>query len=176
MLARASKRPAGPAVQNGELFDRARQATNQTPEFHQGAAGYAHPTITIKNYDLLNRVTGIIDAAGQPEQRSTSYVYDAVGNLVTKVTGLGSGSYAHPSTMIYSYDALNRRTAMTEAFGQPEQRSATYSYDLGDNLVTQVTGQAAGSYAHVSTATYGYDALSRVTTMIEADAPCAWSG
>ena len=67
-----------------------------------------------------------------PETGTTSYGRDAVGNMTSRSVG-GSG------TTSYSYDGLNRLTAVNYPNGAP---SVSYQYDGNDNL-TSVSSSAA---------------------------------
>src|SRR5262249_13137174 len=95
---------------------------------------YAHPVTTTFTYDALNRRTAMTEAAGRPEQRLKTMVYDAANNaLPTPPSSYPTPSYGHAVPTDSAYDALSRRTAMTEAAGQFEQRLTTMLYDVADN-------------------------------------------
>jgi YD repeat-containing protein len=78
-----------------------RQVTNKID-----AAGV---TNFVYQYDLLERITNLLDALG----RITRYEYDPIGNL-TKITYIGPSS-THSIT--YKYDGVNRLTNMVDAAG-----------------------------------------------------------
>ena len=68
--------------------------------------------VTTYSYDDRGRQTGETDAVGTPVQRTTTTVYDAVGNVIETIDPLGR-------VTTYSYDALNRQTGETDAVGTP---------------------------------------------------------
>src|SRR5207249_2654703 len=101
------------------------------------------------------------EAVGQPEQRRTEYDYDANGNLTVQRSGLAPNSsiagYQKQVTTRYGYDALNRKTGVTEAAGTEEERRGALSYDAADNLVLVITGMSSlAVYAHAVVTQYGY--------------------
>src|SRR5262249_28487775 len=80
-----------------------------------------------------------------------------------------TSAYAHPETVSYAYDALNRQTQVIQALGQPEQTTATMLYDKAGNLLSETTGQSGtATYAHQATSGYAYDSLNRQITEIDA--------
>jgi RHS repeat-associated protein len=127
------------------------------------------------NYDMLARLT----RAQTPEvnvggtQCSTTYGYDANGNLTSKVAPLANQSTSCTSTVTttYAYDALNRLTSKSYSDGTP---TATFSYDQSSVTIgswssgslgypkgrmTEATTTASGS---VNTAVvYSYDPMGR---------------
>jgi len=100
---------------------------------------YAKPVTTTYLYDRLNRKTNVFEAVGLPETRQSTMVYDAADNLIGVTTGVAPGvtipSYDHRVTTSYAYDDLNRRSATSEAVGQPESRRTIYEYDATDNVI-----------------------------------------
>ena len=85
-------------------------------------------------YDLKNRVSEII----QPDATSTSYLYDAVGNIVSQTNGGGKST-------LYAYDGLNRLHAITE----PGDVVTMYSHDIGGNVSSVSDGENhITSYVH----------------------------
>ncbi|MFC1824383.1 RHS repeat-associated core domain-containing protein [Thermodesulfobacteriota bacterium] len=80
-----------------------------------------------------------------PDTGSTSHTYDDAGNLISKEDANGS-------TTTYTYDALNRLTAVH----YPDaSQDVTYSYDEGPNGQGRLTGMMDPS----GTYTFSYDAL-----------------
>ena len=73
----------------------------------------------------------------------------------------------HVSTTSYAYDALNRQTEVIQGYGTAIATTGTMIYDAASNLLSETDGQSTTStYAHVSTTSYGYDALNRQVTTI----------
>ncbi len=133
-------------------------------------AAYGNASTTSYGYDVLDRVTQQVDAYGTPVASTTTMAYDAAGNLVSEMTGQSTtSSYAHPSTTSYAYDALNRLTQETDASGTAQAATTNWVFDPAGNLISETTGQSTSTaYAHPSTTSYAYDALYRVTTVIDA--------
>src|SRR5436853_7159458 len=106
--------------------------------------------MTRYEYDARNRVLFKREAWGDPSfQRSTEYHYDAVDNLTDVIAPraydydlFSSGwSDADPRqvTTHYSYDVLNRKTSMTESYGNNaglghDSPMTQYRYDPVGNL------------------------------------------
>ena len=109
-------------------------------------------------YDMLARLTSAktpeVNVAGA--QCSTTYGYDANGNLTSKVAPLANQitSCTNTATTTYAYDALNRLTSKTYSDGTPP---ATFSYDQ-----TSVT---LGSWSS-PTLTYPKGRLTEATTTV----------
>src|SRR5262249_45027257 len=101
------------------------------------------------------------EAAGKPELRLSTFLYDAVGNLRSQPVGLApqgakdpgldvtkaaSVSYYHPERTDYGYDVLNRRISVTAAAGRPEATLTTLAYDAAGNRVALTRGLSNNSY------------------------------
>lgn len=91
-------------------------------------------------YDDMNRLVGI-DRPGTGSD--VSFAYDAAGNRVQMTDGLG--------TTIWSYDALDRVVAVTDALG----KATGYSYDAVGNRVGL-------TYPSGESVTYEFDRLNRL--------------
>jgi YD repeat-containing protein len=141
------------------LLDDAGNLLSQTTGLASDAT-YQHRVTTSYAYDEINRRTLTVEAFGQPEQRSTTTVYDLAGN-VTKV------SDPRGLTASYAYDDANRRTQAIEAAGSTDQRTSQFAYDKASNLLSQTTGIGTSNPQPITTS-YGYDVLNRRTLTIEA--------
>jgi YD repeat-containing protein len=95
-------------------------------------------------YDWNGRVTGVTQYPTITNPATTSYVYDASGNLL---------STANPDGQVtrYSYDDVNR---LTKIVG-PDGNSTSYAYDNIGNLISKTTPNGA-------TIRYEYDSGSRL--------------
>jgi RHS repeat-associated protein len=126
--------------------------------------------VTSYAYDALNRQTQVIQGYGSSVASTATMIYDAAGNLLSETTGQSTTTaYAHQETVSYAYDSLNRQTEVIQGLGQPEQTTATMLYDAAGNLLSETTGQSGtATYAHQATTSYGYDALNRQSTEIDA--------
>jgi RHS repeat-associated protein len=114
--------------------------------------------VTTYAYDALGRETAEnwLDGSGNVTA-TTSYTYDAVGDMLT-----ASDSEA---SYTYTYDALGRVLTKTEVFAD---LSATVVFSYAYNSVGECTqeSETVGGVADAVT-TYAYDALGRVTSMCQ---------
>jgi RHS repeat-associated protein len=117
--------------------------------------------ITSTSYDALNRPIQIDEAATTSAQRSTTMVYDAVGNLLSETTGIASTN-PNVVTTSFLYDKLDRATQVIEAYGITGlQRTTTTVYDKESDVLQTI--DALGRITSMS-----YDALNRVTQVDQA--------
>ncbi|WP_344300529.1 DNRLRE domain-containing protein [Paractinoplanes deccanensis] len=116
--------------------------------------------------DQLVSATSPADTAGDP-QRTTSYTYDRVGNLLTTTEPQGNLTTSDATDYVTTntYDAIYQLTAATNAKGQKIQ----YEYDNVGNLVTVIDPRKS---ATADTADYTskmvYDLAHRVIKTINA--------
>jgi RHS repeat-associated protein len=101
---------------------------------------------TVWQYDCLNRLQSVTD----PFQQTVINDYDESGNRITL-------TYPGNHIVHYSYDALNRMTALTNWV----DGVLTYGYDSLGNLST-ITN------ANQTTVAYGYDNASRLRSLTNA--------
>ncbi len=122
---------------------------NSNPVSVTNAKGVA----TAFAYDSLNRVTGVTEAVGKAEQRSTAYAYTAAGDLASVTDPLGRQT-------TFAYDAAGRTTGQTLAAGTADAFTVSAGYDLLDRVVsvTRPGNRTTG---------YAYDALSQLTKATE---------
>lgn len=101
--------------------------------------------VTAFTYDAEWRKTGETLGAGTAEAATTSYAYDAVGNLIRVTDPLG-----HVTT--HAYDKRNRRISTTDALGN----KTAWAYDAVGNMLT-----VTRPYSTVTTNVY--DSMNRLT-------------
>jgi RHS repeat-associated protein len=126
-------------------------------------------------YDENGNQTAFVDAA-EPVRRRTTYVYDNVnrrtevhpvqGNPeLTEYDALGRGfkqTDQENKVTLIEYDALGRVTAVTNAFGTPDQAVTRYIYDGAGNLVEQLdANQSIKPLAQQNPVRFTYDKLNR---------------
>jgi len=123
-------------------------------------------------YDALNRLT----SKTYPDSTAVDYTYDLVGKVLQVNDPTGTYAFAYDNmgrligttasysfltgrnfTTSYTYDAASNRTGFTD----PENGSATYSYDTLNRLTSLAPPSAFGSGSFG----FSYDALSRSTQM-----------
>ena len=125
----------------------------------QGALGYTYDaagnvtSMTLSNpngvsvaytYDSLNRLATVVDNRLPVGRNTTTYSYDAAGNLVT-------ATYPNGVQSTLTYDDLNRVTAM-------DAGSASYNYTLGPAGNRQSAVESSGR-----TLNWNYDGINRLT-------------
>jgi RHS repeat-associated protein len=110
-------------------------------------------------YDSLSRLT----SAANPESGTTSYSYDANGNLAQKTSPKPSQSNSAVTTKLnFCYDNLNRETSKSynAATCPATSPQATYTYDQGTNAI----GHRTGMTDPPGSASWTYDAMGRVAS------------
>lgn len=114
---------------------------------------------TTFSYDVMNRLQRVTPpAAGATGTLYTEYTYDAVGNLATRTDPRGNAT-------AWTYDLDGRMTRRVTPVG-----TWNSTYDANGNLKTLET--PAGSSTQTAgdgTITYGYDRMSRLTSVDYSD-------
>jgi RHS repeat-associated protein len=104
-------------------------------------------------YDQLNRLATVVDNNLTPGHNTTAYAYDPVSNLAT-------ATYPNGQQSTFSYDMLNRLTALNG-----------YIYQLGPTGNRQSATEPSGR-----TANWSYDGIYRLTNETIANAPNSKNG
>jgi RHS repeat-associated protein len=102
--------------------------------------------ITTYGYDPANRRTTVTYSDGATP--NVSYTYTPAGQRASMVDGTG--------TTTYTYDSLDRLTALTNGAAQ----HSGYAYDLSGHLTTL-------TYPNTHTVTRGYDSAGRLTSITD---------
>jgi len=105
-------------------------------------------------YDASGNLTALTDGNGH----TTHWYYDQYGQLTNKVDALGANAF------LYGYDANGRLTGRTNA----ASTWTAYGYDNVGNLL-------GINYQHSHAITLSYDALNRVTNMVDGIGTTAYS-
>jgi RHS repeat-associated protein len=114
------------------------------------------------SYDSLSRLT----SATNPESGTTSYSYDADGNLVSKTVPAQNQTGSATVTLSYCYDALNRiaSKAYTAQSCPMSSAIAAYTYDqaacLGASSCFNV-GRRTGMTDQAGSEAWSYDQMGR---------------
>jgi len=96
------------------------------------------------------------DGPGPKGSPTTSYRYDANGNLIDTVDANGNATATvGDGTTTRSYDHANRLTGID--YSDPATPDVDYAYDAAGNRVTMTDG--------AGTVSYGYDNLDRLTSV-----------
>ncbi|GLQ93473.1 hypothetical protein GCM10007901_24240 [Dyella acidisoli] len=93
--------------------------------------------IITRTYDANYRLTDLV---------SPAFTLHVARDAIGEVTAIGNISGANPAIETYSYDPLNRLTAITEADGSTPE-SVTYN-QTGDRLSKTGGGLATGTYSY----------------------------
>jgi RHS repeat-associated protein len=111
-------------------------AGNHTREEKQRWNGSAWVTDAFTNYVFATRCH--LDKAVHPDATVTEFAYDAAGKLA-RIWDAGhpSGNQANPASEVYTYDVLNRLTAVAEPWGGGGGGTVLtqYLYDAQDHQV-----------------------------------------
>jgi RHS repeat-associated protein len=110
--------------------------------------------------DGLGRMTSVVEDPGSSPHLnySTTYAYDALGNLLT-VTQNGSNANT-PRNRSFQYDSLSQLTRAQN----PESGLITYAYDADGNVVSKAAPLPNQTTWSTVTTTYVYDTLNRLTS------------
>jgi RHS repeat-associated protein len=133
----------------------------------------SHVSLTSYAYDALGRRTDEWDGWMSADEVHSTFVYDSSDNLIDATTGLAERNadpqYAHRSETRYDYDGFNRRTGMTQAVNSDIRPVRTsMAYDAVGNLLSTTRFSSDANDPRQVVTSYGYDALNRRTTTIEA--------
>ncbi|MPM25461.1 hypothetical protein SDC9_71955 [bioreactor metagenome] len=112
-------------------------------------AGIAYPNglTTVYTYYENNKLHTLANRDGGTILEAFSYAYDGNGNMLSKLDGKGAA--------VFSYDAINRLTAITE----PNGTVTEYTYDASGNRIGETVtanGKTAGT-------DYTYNMQNRLT-------------
>ena len=150
-----------------------------SPRGNVAGATAAHFTTTI-TYDALSRVTSVVEPTTATTSITTSYAYDAAGNLTRLTDGRSNQT-------LYDYQAWNLQAAVIEpattAHNTVPLRTYTTTFDAGglatqlvepgpvtvtrtyDDLGRLTNETGSGTGATSATRTYTYDAAGLMTTV-----------
>ncbi len=144
-------------------LDRVTTVTQPDPD----GAGSLSAATQSNQYDLLGRVTSHRASTANPDDSTTTYVYDNVNRLIqmTQSDPDGAGPQSAPVSN-YTYNANGNRVTETNALG----KVTTWVYD-NLNRTTQITQpDPDGAGALTSPITkFAFDALSRRTSLTDPD-------
>ncbi len=128
---------------------------NANGTMQSGAIGYditQNPARASQfGYDANGNLTSKTDALG----RTTSYTYNSLGQKVTMIEPIPSGSTAAAATTTYTYDPFGNLTQTAAPLG----RVTSSTYDANNNKLSDTDARG-------NTTNYKYDALNR---LIETD-------
>ena len=99
------------------------------------------------SYDALNRATQVIETLPNGRSFTLNYSYDADGNRTGMSTPWGN--------FVYTYDALNRETSVTN----PQNETFKFGYDANGRRVSL-------GYPNGVQTSYGYDAAGQLLQIV----------
>ncbi|MGL5002088.1 MAG: hypothetical protein ACRDAM_04050, partial [Casimicrobium sp.] len=114
------------------------------------AADANNDATTTYTYDQYGNLTSMTDPEGNLTQHTA---FDVMGNVKTKTD-------ARNTLNEFEFDALGRPTKMTEAKGDADERSVSYTYDKTGLRLTMTDARG-------NVTTYQYDALRRSIGMTQ---------
>src|SRR6185312_13674277 len=131
------------------------------------AQGKAEAVTTTYSYDAFRQMTDEILPSNTATRASTNhYEYDIGGRLKTQTQGYGSATALQTH---YEYDALDRVTDKTVGYQSADATTTRFEYDNDSRLIHEKSDFRVATGAFETLTTYGYDALNRLTSRIDAD-------
>lgn len=170
------------------VTDAASRMTDYTYDAANRLTQVAYPNDVVGAYvyDQADRLLQIgYTGPGAATIAAFAYTLDAVGNRLSMIDGDGTATYSYDALhrltsvtypngeqVAYAYDPMGNRLSMTSSLAGV----TTYSYDVGDRLlsvtapdssVINLTWDANGNLAAKGAATYTFDALDRLTQVVD---------
>jgi YD repeat-containing protein len=108
---------------------------------------------TYYTYDVVGRLASETQAYSVAEATTTTYSYDGLGNLLTKVDGRGFAT-------TYTYDALGQVLTESDKIDATNTAVTTYTYDAFGNALTTKDPRGYTTYSF-------YDNLDRLILQID---------
>jgi hypothetical protein len=149
-------------------------------------AGYQHLNGTKYEYDALNRrrtetVGTVLSDNTISAMRTTSYAYDATGNLLSMTAPAPNNTSVFTNKTVvtsYDYDLRDRRTKQYDDWrllpqqGAPPKeaygRLTEWNYYLDGQVLSVETGRSKDYKSHAVQTVYTYDKVNRVKEIQEA--------
>ncbi|RKP50393.1 RHS repeat protein, partial [Trinickia fusca] len=128
------------------------------PVTSSDSTGAQKSVVNAYRYDAFGNRTQMIEAAGLPEQRTTTYAYDPDNRLITQTGDAiaiqdAQGSRTVSPTQHWTYDAAGNKTSWTDANGNVSR----WAYDAANRKIAELS--AVGTLS-----TWNYDAASNVVS------------
>jgi RHS repeat-associated protein len=151
------------------IYDNASNLLSETDGI-SSTGSYDHHTTTSFGYDAVNRVNQVIAGYGTAVATTATVIFDLAGNLQSETDGISTtASYDHHTTTSFGYDVMNRENKVITAYGTSVAVTATMIYDQAGNLLSETDAiSTTSAYDHHATTSYGYDALNRIKSVVEA--------
>ncbi len=156
--------PLGNVTSYGyDNLDRITTVTQPDPD----GAGSLSAATQSNQYDLLGRVTSHKASMANPDDVTSTYVYDNINRLIqmTQPDPDGAGSQTAPVSS-YTYNANGNRITETNPLG----KVTTWAFDNLNRLTQTTQPDPDGAGALTSPITkFGYDALNNRTSLTDPD-------
>lgn len=130
-------------------------AGNMTNRLIEGIRGFADIIETRYNYDVMNRLTNVVQLTNGAVSASAWYAYDTAGRLWQK--GYGNGD-----VVTHRYDIEGRLLALGITNGTTLVQAYIYQWDTAGNILAITNDDGA----NVVVDRYGYDAAGQLTNEI----------
>lgn len=134
----------------------------------------AKGNVTTYTYDLSGRMLTVTTPIDAMKSSIVKYTYDPNGNVIEQQTGTGTavtdGLPANFTTIRYTYDKMNRLTAVEQVIDETTSDYSTYTYDKMGNLLTSSVGYMKSGdiiSGTPSVTTYTYDRSGNILTMTD---------
>jgi len=125
---------------------------NVTNRLITGLQGMTETITTRYQYDMMNRLTNVVQLTNSATTASASYQYDSAGRLWKK-------TYGNDDVVTHSYDTESRLLSLGITNGTTLVTCYTYGWDNGGNILV-ITNNGT------NITLYGYDAAGQLTNEI----------
>ena len=110
-------------------------------------------------YDGIGRTLNVVDG----ENSTTTYRYDADGNVLTTVVDAGAGSSFANAQTSYTYDGAGNALTVTQGANSAAATTTQYVYDPLGRLVSQTVDPSGLAL----TTSYAYDSLGNIVKTVD---------
>jgi RHS repeat-associated protein len=142
-------------------FDPVGNVTNRVITGLQGMSG---TNTTRYQYDVMNRLTNVVQLTNGAVSASAWYAYDTAGRL-------GQKGYGNGDLVTHGYDVESRLLTLGITNGTTAVQSYGYQWDAGGNIlaITNIGGTSSASPT-----LYAYDAAGQLTNEVSTTETNAW--
>ncbi len=153
-------RPDGSSIGTAYAISGSQVIVTTTDNVKNANGTSAGTQVKRNEFNILGQLTKTTDGYGTSTNPSTTYTYDANGNVLTAVV---SGGTAGTTTTTFEYDAAGNQTKIIG----PDIGTVATTYTGLGQVRTQTDNKGQLS-------TYTYDVLSRLTSLVNTDGTSTW--